>query len=173
MIERSFKRIIAATVLIGGLLASPQPTQANGKDAVIAVGLIAGTVGCGYLLSKGISHLVHTSAKNSYSHDYRLLTEYGYEILKEDILSKHAQSFSAQISQYRNYPLLRYKNNLSWYTTALYIFQFLNCFSETSGEIQHTIGKLNVICRAVMSDNSFFKERRRFEERQEDRAERR
>jgi len=171
MINRSLTCFLSIALGLG-LLGTPQPTRADFSDKVVVAAIIAGAAGCGYLCSKGISHLLLSSARSTYQRDYHILTQWNYEVLKKEILIKHEQSFWARIGQYRNYPLLRYKSNLDWYITNLWIFRFLNPFSPVGQQMCTMITKLNLIRSTVVADSSFFKERRRFEERREDRAER-
>jgi len=146
---------------------SCKETQARLTPAKTAI-LTVGAVGCGYLCSKGISKGFLSITQNGYKMDISLLNGHGYEELKKRIFIKHEENFWGAFGKHRNYPLLKYKENIDWYIGWLWVFRILNLFSKTGKELAETIKSLNLIRRYILADQTFINERRRFEERKED-----
>lgn len=161
-----FGRMLAPAVLAGLVLTAGQPARGNNTVKTIAV--LAALGGCSYLCSKGIAKFLLFTANNNYKKHCFVLNTQGYKALKDKILRGHERSFFSAFGTYRNYPLLKYKKNLDWYIRTLWIFRLFNLWSKTGTSINAAMKALNNIRKEIVSDQAFIKERRRFEERQED-----
>lgn len=159
-----FGRIFAPTILACLILMASKPTQAN--NTVKAVAILATLSGCCYLCTKSISKLLLSAVNDKYKKHYLILDDHGYQVLKKEIMHMHEISFFSSLGPYRNYPLLKYKEDLDWYITMLWIFRPFNILSETSTSMSTAIKALSEIREKIVYDETFIQELRRFEKQQ-------
>ena len=149
-------------------LVSCKPAQAGPCNPVKKIALVAAVAGGGYLCSKGGSKLLVWGAQKKYKEDISLLHGFGYEELKKKVRIAHETNFWGAYGKYRNYPLLKYKKKLDWYLWWLCVASLCNLFSKTGEDIKELLQDLRLIHGHIAADSEFIKQRRRFEERQED-----
>ncbi len=102
--------------------------------------------------------------------DMLLRAEYNPNVIAEELISyilrKHHQEgnvwFGNPHGYYKNYPLLKYKNNLSYYITALSLLKFF-VGSEKRARIDMLVARLQRILDYLITDYRLIKEEREFE----------
>lgn len=143
----------------------------NIKDTTITVGIIAACAGITYVVGRTSSAIVTSLATSRFAGEISLLnhqwlignhTELKKQI-KESLLVYH-ENHLYSAGMYRNYPLLRYTDDLDWYISRLQVLQLFHLGTEQCERISSLINQLKFLRSVISSDYEFIKERRKFEE---------
>lgn len=157
---------------------NPYHNTSGFDDVVTALqtaAFITATVGLTYITGRIASTINLSLAQHTFKHQISLvqqrivLGEDTFEAeLKKTILLDHEknylQSFFCEKTKYRNYPLVRFKENLDHYISRLQILGLFHLGTETYIDIEVALVRLKVIRDFLIADYDFTKERRRFEE---------
>ncbi len=174
--KKIVKQLFLKIILIFTAFGINQPVRAhnNGPNGlVIAGGIVVGT-GLLYITGRASSACIYALAKRRYEPEMELLQRMVYKpsVLEEElvpyILDCHAQaneSFFFNPGIYKNYPLLHYKKDLDGYINYLWYLQLFRLGTDMRQEISIFIDKLKMIRRYIVTDYSFVKEQRQFDER--------
>lgn len=166
--------IFSKLVLILSIITVPGRAKAdNNAPLIIAGGAVVG-VGFLYVTGRASSAVVYALAKRRYEPEMELLQRMVYKpaVLEEElvpyILDCHEQanqSFFFNPGIYKNYPLLKYKNDLDWYINKLWYLQLFRLGTDMRHEISTFMDKLQIIRRYIITDYRFVREQRQFDER--------
>ncbi len=136
----------------------------------IAVGATL-VVGAGYLTGRALSWCIYKYALYTYEPELDLLNraQFNDYLIEQElmpyILEQHDRNnrFFFGSNPYKNYPLLKYKQDLDWYVMSLWLFKLFYLGADKSSEISLLIQKLERIRRYVVTDYGFVKEQRDFD----------
>lgn len=141
------------------------------KDTTITVGIVAACAGVSYLVGRASSALVFSLATSRFGSEISLLnhqwlignhTELKKQV-KESLLIYHENHLLSS-GVYRNYPLMRYMDDLDWYISRLRLLQLFHLGTEQCDKIRALVSQLQFLRSLISSDYEFIKERRKFEE---------
>lgn len=128
-------------------------------------------VGAGYLTGRALCWCMYKYALYAYEPELDLLNraQFNDNLIEEElmpyILEQHDRNnrFFFGSNLYKNYPLLKYKQDLDWYVMNLWLFKLFYLGANKSSEISLLIQKLERIRRYVVTDYEFVKEQRKFD----------
>lgn len=141
-------------------------------DVLKVTAVVAAVAATGYLLGRVGSWCTYKFALYTYEPELDLLarSSYNEQIIEQElipyILEQHDRNNSIYffvIDSYKNYPLLKYKNNLDRCINNLWAFKFFNWNSEKIHDIECLIEKLKRIRRYIVTDYRFVHEQRSFD----------
>lgn len=176
MFSNSFKRITLAffcslTAAQNLHCFEPQDLWDELKETGKTIGLVSALTGCTYLIGRGSASVLHSLASSRFNgelyltnHKFLFTDEEQFKkLIKESILNHHAVNYST-CSVFRNYPYVKFKEDLDWYIPRLWAMQLFCIGSDLRTEIHTMVHQLIQLRRLLVSDYEFIKERRRFEE---------
>lgn len=143
------------------------------KGLAVVTGLTVGT----YLAGRASSSLHYKFGHERFANQINLLKHKWllgsdaelYKQLKETILhdheTKYVNSWFCEKDRYRNYPFVKFKDDLDFYIPRLWLLQIFHMGTETQTQIQELIGYLKELRSWIVTDYEFVKERRHYDEK--------
>lgn len=159
------------TLLVSTPVVSMETLMQDIRNTATVVGITAGLAGIGYVAGRAGSYLNYTHACTRFSDQIGLLNNKWLihseselkKQIKESIFKKH-ESIYFMPSVYRNYPLVKYKDDLDWYIARLWALQIFHAGTDMYGKILELVTQLKELRSMIVTDYEFIKERRKFDE---------